>query len=453
MAQSLHGNLNNESLNGRRFAGVSIDSRSLTSEQLFVAIVGENNNGHNFVGQALENGAAGLLLSRHECDVSRVPQEVPVVTVDDTHNALIQLAVDYLDAVAPKRVGITGSNGKTTTKELTYQLIHAVEKSVYRTPGNLNNLYGIPLSILSMPSDVKIAVMEMGISTPGEMARLAKITRPDVAVVTNVSETHLEFLETVENVAREKLDIVSASDNATLVVNCDDSVLMNAVDKRPNRKITFGLSKSCDIHPDDILTQRGGTTVTIEGNTFVLPLFGEYQVYNLLAAYAVAREIGCDFSLIDTSAIKLSTAPLRGERLSLGGAIFVNDSYNANPVSMRLGLETFAREAVNGRRIIVIGDMLELGAGAEEHHRAIGRLAGKLAFDLVVGVGPLCEVLIEEAQKVLGKEKATLCADVDSAARYLKRTIVPGDVVLLKGSRGIGLDRIPSQMQKQEGSN
>ena len=224
------------------FKGVSIDSRTLTRGQLFVAIRGASLDGHRYINQAVQRGAAGIIAEFSYPELEAIPGTVPMVAVENSHDAMIALAVQYRHAVGARYVGITGSNGKTTTKELTWHLLQAVEPKSYRSPGNLNNLYGVPLALFGVPQDCRVAVLEMGISTEVEMPRLSEIVRPDVAVVTNVGATHLEFLGTIPAVAKAKLELVrfSAAD-VPVIVNADDSILMAEVKRLSRPTVTFAL--------------------------------------------------------------------------------------------------------------------------------------------------------------------------------------------------------------------
>lgn len=456
LALDLHGRLNDAAFAARTFTGVSIDSRTITPGRLFVAIRGEVNDGHAYAVSALERGAAGILGERDHPALKSPLPPTPVVTVENPHAALIELATQYRRQLHCKRVAITGSNGKTTTKELTYRLLQAVEPSVYRTPGNLNNLYGLPLTILGMSLDTRVGVFELGISVPGEMSRLAPILEPDLVAITNVGPSHLEFLGTIEHVAEEKISLVSASSpTAPLIVNADNDILMRVAQRTGRRLVTFGRSSHADYRTDDIIGRDDGVTaVTIEGHEFHLRLFGDYQIQNLLASYAIVRELGYSFDTIDTTTIELSTAPMRGERLSLHGVTFIADCYNANPDSMAGGLRTLAAQPRSGRLLVVLGDMLELGEHSRDYHRQIGSLLARLDFNRAYFVGPLSKSMMDGAleggadeSRLAHFENATLCAD------RVRHDARPGDLVYVKGSRGIGLETVLERWRSEGGSH
>ena len=446
------GQLRTPRYRSRTFLGISVDSREVEPDELFFAIRGERNDGHDYIEQAVSHGASGIVARTGFFAERPLPKNVAVVEVADTHAAMLQLAAEYLKTMPAKRLGITGSNGKTTTKEFTFRLLSAVEHDIYRSPGNFNNLYGIPLAVFAMPRETRLAILEMGISVPGEMDRLASIVRPHLIAVTNVGPTHLEFLGTVEAVAREKLHALQYCEpGAPLVVNADDPVLMAEVKRVHARPITFGIHALADFRPDSVRETHDGTIVSIEKHAFRLPLFGQYQVYNLLAAYAITRAIGLDFTRVDTSTIELSTASMRGELVTAGGITFIADCYNANPESVKAGLESFSNYPNGRRKVVVLGDMLELGDTSTLYHRGIGEAIGGYSFDLVIAVGPMSRFIIDTA-RVSGTTAGKLhhFADAQSCAAAAQDLIRPGDLVYLKGSRGIGLEAVLKRFTTDE---
>ena len=438
------GQLRTADFASRRFTGVSTDSRTVEPGMLFFAIRGEKHDGHQFVEQVLARGAAGVVVDNDFDAIESLANTAAVVQVDDTHAAMLRLAAEYLATLPALRLGITGSNGKTTTKEFAYRLLSAFEPAVYRSPGNFNNLFGIPLALFAMPTETRWAVLEMGISVPGEMARLATIVKPHLLAVTNVGPTHLEFLGTVETVAREKLSALKyAASDASLIVNGDDPVLMAEACRVHARPTTYAVQAEADFRPDSIVPTDDGMMVTIEKHSFRLPVFGQYQVYNLLAAYALARAIGCDFDRIDTESIPLATAAMRGELVQAGGISFVADCYNANPESVKAGLKSFMQYPTAGRKIVILGDMLELGNASEAFHREVGAALGAYSFDLILTVGPMSRIMVDAALAA-GVDSGRLIhfADAAACAAEASSMICPGDLVYLKGSRGIGLEAV-----------
>ncbi|MEW6051258.1 MAG: UDP-N-acetylmuramoyl-tripeptide--D-alanyl-D-alanine ligase [Candidatus Zixiibacteriota bacterium] len=448
------GTLQTTALADQTFTGVSIDSRTLRPGELFFAIRGERVDGHDFISQAVDKGAAGIVLESRYAGNRSLARTVAIIAVHNSHEAMIRLASEYRQSCRAEIVGITGSNGKTTTKEITHALLCAVESDVYKSQGNLNNTFGTPLALFGMPRETRVAVMEMGISTPGEMTRLAQVVRPDVVVITNVSATHLEFLGSIEGVAKAKLELVTSSrPDVPVIINADDPVLLPAALKIRKDIITFGLSPTASFRPDSVSTNTdGGTRIAVEGHQFLMPLFGQHQVYNLLAGYAVCRTMGYDFDDMDTTVIKFDTAPLRGQHVVLNGVTFIADCYNANPESVKLGLQSFAQVLSRGRRLIVLGDMLELGSDSEQLHREIGRLLADQTIDLALLVGPMSvHTRDEAASHGVPRELLKHFTNAAACAEALTGLLKADDLVYLKGSRGIGLEAILESWQKQGG--
>lgn len=423
-----------------RFSGVSIDSRSVRPGELFIALRGQRSDGHAYLTQAIEAGVSGVVV-----ETEYVTEKAAVIRVRDSHEAMMQLASRYRDLTTAKYVGITGSNGKTTTKEMTYTLLSAVAQDIYRSAGNLNNLYGLPLALFAMPQSTKVAIMEMGISTPGEMTRLSSIIRPDVAVITSVAATHLEFLGSIEGVAKAKLELVTNSSADTpVIINADDPILVTEVKKRRASYVSFGIESPANFRPSKLsMDSAGNTIVEIEGRLFVLPLFGRHQIYNLLAAYAVTRTLGFTFEGTDTKSITFTTAPMRGQRAEREGISFIVDCYNANPESVKLGLRSFDELKFSGRRVLILGDMLELGEHAVQYHRELGRSLSGHAADLILLVGPLSKHAYDSAKQAgVAPSKLHHYTDAAACAADVRQLVKPGDLVYLKGSRGIGLERV-----------
>ena len=328
LARTVNGTLTNSDSASASFAGASIDSRTLKPGELFIAIRGEKSDGHDYLADACGAGAAGVLVELDPEGAKAVPGDRAIISVSDTHAAMIALAIHYRNQVNPTVVGITGSNGKTTTKELTYHLLHAANEHVFRSPGNLNNLFGLPLSIFQMPGTTQVAVFEMGISTPGEMTRLTQLAQPDIAVLLNIGRSHLQYLNAVEDVARAKLEMVTTSKKQQkIVINADDKVLVSETKKLGLSPLTFAIDNDADVRAEAISTGDDSVTrVMIAGRAFRLPLPGRHQVYNLLAAFAVSRALGYSYDNIDTEAISFSTAAWRGQIIEKDGVRFLAGS-------------------------------------------------------------------------------------------------------------------------------
>ncbi len=454
LAARTGGTLYNTYNSNRAFTGVSIDSRTVSEGMLFVAIRGDKVDGHNYINQAISNGAAGVVGEFSWPGLDAVRGDVPVVGVPNSHEAMIRLAGQYRDSLNARFVGITGSNGKTTTKELAYHLLKTVEEDTFRSPGNFNNLFGVPLTLFSIPQETKIAVLELGISTPAEMDRLADLAHPDIILLTNVGPSHLQFLSSVEDVARAKLELVRRAERKVpVIVNADDPVLMSEARKIRTDVITFAIDNKADFKTDSFaIGSYGSTSVTIEGHRFTLPLAGKHQVANLLAAYAIFSTLGYDFNSFDTSAIKFDTAPMRGQRLERAGISFIADCYNANPESVRAGLNAFFDIACDGRRVVILGDMLELGEKASAFHREVGHQLAVKKLDLAITVGPLSEAIVDGAvEQGVPKEQFHHFDNATDAAQAATELLREGDLVYLKGSRGIALEKVLDQFETKEG--
>ncbi|MCK4633095.1 MAG: UDP-N-acetylmuramoyl-tripeptide--D-alanyl-D-alanine ligase, partial [candidate division Zixibacteria bacterium] len=335
LAEMTDGTLAGKNVSEHSFTGVSIDSRTIRQGELFVAIRGGRVDGHDYLAKALQRGAAGVMVERRCSLAPIVSSDTAVVSVTDSHEAMLSLATRWRDRCPAKVIGITGSNGKTTTKELTFGLLNAVEKGVYRSPGNFNNLYGAPLSIFGIDESTRVAILELGISTKDEMPKLAKLVHPDLILITNVGPSHLEFFGTVEAVAHAKLELArQASPDVPVVINADDALLVREATKLKRPLVTFGINAPADFVPERISPlSLGGSEVTIGGKQFRVPLIGLHHVSNLLAAYAATATLGYDFESIDTSTIAFATAPMRGQLVEKNGITFFNDAYNANPAS------------------------------------------------------------------------------------------------------------------------
>ena len=427
------------------FSGVSIDSRTTGPGELFVAIKGEANDGHQFISKAIKAGAAGIMAQFDYPGLDSITGDRPVVAVNNSHEAMIGLAADYRKRIDPRIAAITGSNGKTTTKELAYCLISAVEDNCYRSPGNLNNLYGLPLSLFSMPTTTAVALLELGISTPGEMKRLAEVAEPNLILITNVGPSHLQNLKTVADVARAKLDLVVHSDKSIpVILNGNDQVLMIEAAKLGRSYITFGLEGAVDFKPESITVRDDGFSIVIfDGYKFVLPLHGKHQVANLAAAYACFRALGFSFDSVDTESIKLATAPMRGQTVVREGITIVSDCYNANPDSVKAGLAAFFERKAGRRRILILGDMLELGTQSIGYHDEVGRLLASYSFDIAYLIGNQMQHAVDAAvESGVDADRLHHFNDAQQAASEIAGQFVEGDMVYIKGSRGVGLETI-----------
>ncbi|MCP4705075.1 MAG: UDP-N-acetylmuramoyl-tripeptide--D-alanyl-D-alanine ligase [candidate division Zixibacteria bacterium] len=432
------------------FSGVSIDSRVVKGEQLFIAIEGENDDGHRYLDNAIDKNCAGFLVNSRFTGIDEFKNKKPMVAVDDTHQAMKKMAQDYRKESKTKLIAVTGSNGKTTTKDIIYSFIRNKTEKTYRSPGNFNNLFGLPLSIFEMPSDIEYGVFELGISIEGEMRQLAEIAQPDVVLITNIGPTHLETLGTEENVAEEKFSLADSLDSdKAVILNADDSILMQAASKRNRDFVTYGFDSPADYKAEKIgISKSGFPQIKIDGKTIEIKLFGEHQMYNVLAAYTVCKELGLNIEPNELENSQYSFSMYRGEIEQISGLTVIADCYNANPTSMESGLRSFKKyidlpELAARPSIVIVGDMLELGDNSMMYHRKIGKLIAEFKFDNVITVGSLSSDLFDAAKEAgLKDSNINYFADVNAAGEFLTGNLPRGGVIYLKASRGIGLEKL-----------
>lgn len=421
--------------------GISIDSRTLEPGSLFIAIVGPNHDGHRFVNQALDRGAAGVMVS------SPVHLKHPRVEirVTDTTRALQELATAMRRKTSLKVVAITGSMGKTTTKEAVAAALSARYR-VLKSEKNLNNQYGVPLSILKY-RDEDIAVLELGMSAPGEIALLTKISDPDVAVLTNVAEVHREFFPSLAAIASAKGEIFEGMrEDSIAVVNGDDRLVVEQARRFSGQKVHFGLGETADLRATNLERGEEGVRFVAHYRSEEVPvkahLSGTHNVYNLLAALAVAAVLGVPLAVAAAKLAILGPPPHRGERIRLREDVrIIDETYNSNPTALASVLDSLYDEKAV-RYIAVLGDMLELGERAERLHFESGRQAVAAGVDLLIGVGPLSRHIIEGAREAGMPEEAMVAVqDAMEAGEQVAARVEAGDLILFKASRGVGLDR------------
>ncbi|HJS74878.1 MAG TPA: UDP-N-acetylmuramoyl-tripeptide--D-alanyl-D-alanine ligase, partial [Vicinamibacteria bacterium] len=408
---------------------------------LFFAIAGPRHDGHDFLREVVEKGAAGVVIHKR----SEVPKPAFAIHVEDTSRALQDLAGGFRRSRDVKVVAITGSMGKTTTKEAAATAIGST-RTVLKSEGNLNNFYGLPLSLLRL-EDEEIAVLEMGMSAPGEIARLTEIARPDVGVLTNVAEVHLEFFRSLSAIADAKGELFRGlSEGATAVVNADDPLVREQARGFSGRKLRFGVEKEADVRASAIRATPSGLRFSAifrgEEREIATSLRGRHNVYNLLAGLAAASALDVPFEEAARALSAIRPATHRGERLDFGrGFLLLDETYNSNPRALRAALASLSEER-GRRRIAVLGDMRELGETGATLHREVGRYAATLPIDRLIGVGPLAAELIAGARGA-GAAESSLghVDDAEEAGKLLLEELREGDVVLLKASRGIGLER------------
>jgi UDP-N-acetylmuramoyl-tripeptide--D-alanyl-D-alanine ligase len=430
----------------RRFSGASLDSRRVCAGELFFALRGERTDGHRFVGEALARGAAAAVVE-HPVEA---PPEV-LIEVPRTYDALHALT-RVVRRTVPARglVGITGSTGKTTTKELLATLLRRRYR-VARTPGNLNNLLGFPLSLLGVPDDCEWMVAELGMSTPGELREISLLARPDVALFTNVRPVHLEFFGSLEAIAEAKSELLAGlAAGGLIVANADDAqverIARRHAEEHGNPVRWYGRNDAAQVRVEEVREREAGPgsafTLVADGQAVAveLPLHGLYNVDNFLAAAAAATALGVELEAVAQAAGEATGAPNRGavHRLA-AGATLIDDSYNSNPVALEAALAS-ARRLDCVRHWAVVGDMLELGPEAPRFHRDAGERAARLGFSPLLAVGALAGEVVAGARAAGASAEAL--ADAEAAASRAAAELRDGDVVLVKGSRGVRLERV-----------
>lgn len=424
-----------------RVSGVTTDSRRVEMGDLFVALRGENFDGHTFVAAAQEAGATAALV-----DQAAAPAPAaPAVVVDDTTTALGDLAAAVLQDRDITVVGITGSCGKTTAKNMTAAVLGAT-KAVGATPGNWNNTVGVPLSVFALPDPCDVAVLELATSAAGEIARLSHITRPRVGVITNIAAVHLEGLGTLDGVREAKAELLQGlASDGVLILNADDPSTDNVRARFSGAVRTFGYAEDADLRATGVqMTPNHEARFTVEGaGDFALRLYGRAAIANALVAIAVGQEFGVPALDMADALRGVEPEPMRMEIRDAGGVCVVNDAYNANPASMAEALHIFDNGSFPGRKIAVLGDMLELGAEGEQQHDQLGRRLAETHVELVYLCGAFAETV--RAGAIAGglqAERVYTMASPDEIVQSLEYVLRPGDVVLVKGSRGMRMERV-----------
>ncbi len=434
---------------GVLFRGISTDSRTLLEEELFIALKGTRFNGHDFALEALKK-AGGVIVEEEkarEISWNGDPSKV-VIAVEDTLRALGDLARERRRKYRTPVVAITGSNGKTTTKEMIATCLKTTFP-VLKTEGNLNNLIGLPLTLLNLTEKERVVVLEMGMNVPGEIRRLTEISEPDVALITNIHPVHLEGMRSIEKIKEEKGELFRRMrQDGSILVNQDDPLVVELARTFLGQKISYGIENPSDVMAKEVQLKEEGTYfhVSMEGEELEihLPLLGRHFVLNALSAIAGATLFGIPLEKAKEALEHFRPFPMRMEYKELPGQIhLLNDTYNANPRSMEMALETLAEIKGEGRSIAVLGDMLELGEFGEEAHRWIGRRVSELKIDLLITFGEKTRILKDSAIHHGMKPERTFTAkDHEEAILWLDQMIREGDWILVKGSRGMAMEKI-----------
>ena len=439
------------SFEGEKFAsGYSIDSRTLQPEDLFFAVKGERLDGHDFVQKALHSGAAGAVIAAEQAH--RFPGARHLLIVKDTLVALQRLGSAVRRIWGKRLIGVTGSAGKTTTKDAIAHIL-STRFRVLKSLGNLNNHFGLPLQLLKLESEHDIAVIEMGMSHAGEIAALSEIAKPDWGVVTSVAPVHLEFFaDGIAGIARAKYELIAALPaGGVAFLNADDSYVSQFGRDFHGKVVQFGVSHTADVSAKSIqdLGQRGSRFQVHAGGVITpadLPLLGRHNISNVLAGIAVGLEAGVLPSEAAASLASLKAPEKRGQIIEIAGASLINDSYNSNPKALEAMVDVLASSPAK-RHIVVAGEMLELGPAAAELHRQSGNHIAQRKIDILIGVRGAASFIVEGA--AAGGVFAKFVHEPEEAGDWLGDNLQAGDVVLLKASRGVKLERALERLQQK----
>jgi UDP-N-acetylmuramoyl-tripeptide--D-alanyl-D-alanine ligase len=414
---------------------ISTDSRTIKKGELFVALRGENFDGHKFIEATAKAEAAGAIVDLKWN--GKVPAKFAIIRAQDTLLAYQNLASNYRKALSIKVLAITGSNGKTSTKDFAASVLGRKFR-VTKTQGNFNNHVGLPRTILEATSNDEVAVWEIGMNHPGEVAPLAKIAEPNAAIITNIGVAHIEFMGTREAIAKEKGALAEAvAAEGAVILNADDP-LSKGIAERTRAHVIFAGTKEGTVRAIDIQQSADGSEFTIiEGAhrcRAQLPVPGLHMVQNALLAVAAGRAFGLS---LEEAAAGLASAPLTKARLQIkeiNGVQFLDDSYNANPDSMKAALQTLVELDTDGKKIAVLGEMRELGTETERGHEEVGEAAAAFGIDHLIGIGEMGAIISRAAEKA-GLEKSSVVGSTSEAAELLLEIAAPGDLILIKGSR------------------
>ena len=437
----------------REITGVSHDTRTLESGNIYFALKGDHHDGHGFLKEAFRKGAAGAIVWEEQAGMHG---DGPLLGVDDPGRALRDTATAYRLKLDPHIIAVTGSAGKSSVKEMTACMAAQVGATA-RTLGNWNNEIGLPLSLLSMPGGTRYGVFEIGMNHPGEISDLCRILKPSWGIVTNVGPVHMEFFKSVEDIADEKAALLrSLPDDGLAILNRDGGFFdtLNTVFAGRQRSVSRhgNADYLCTDRDVAACTMRLRETRTGEERSLRLQSVSEYTVQNAMLAVAVGRELGLGWDAVQCALDAYEALPMRWQESMICGVRFINDAYNANPLSMRASLRAFSEDAGARHRILVLGGMRELGAIEEREHVELGRYAGRGDWDAIVVVGLLGKLIARGVEETIQDERRLFwCADNIEAAAVVARQAEDGDAVLLKGSRGIQLEQVVTGVQQQWG--
>jgi len=421
--------------------GVCIDSKNMKEGNLFVPII-RVKDGHEYVKEAMDNGAVASLWKK---SYGTPPKGIPIIFVDDTLFALQQLAQFYRRELNVKVIGITGSNGKTTAKDIIGGILSSTYR-VHKTKGNFNSQIGLPLTILEMKRDTEFLILEMGMSEKGQIRNLSRIAQPDVAIITMIGQSHLETLGSREEIAKAKFEIIDGlNDDGLFLYNGDEPLLSQNINMLGIESKSFGGKYTNDLFPTNVQLDEYGVHFKLNNTKiqYDVPLHGKHNILNAIVGIAVGQFYKVPIEKIQEALQQINITQMRFQFLTAKtGFTIINDAWNASPSSMKAAIETLQKLNAYEKKIIVIGDMLELGKEAKTYHREIGKMLNEESIQYVFTYGALSEIVAEEARKNYHTEKVQSFDNKDEIAEEILKVITKKDVVLLKGSRGMALEEI-----------
>jgi len=430
--------------------GLSTDTRKIKKGELFLAIKGEKFDGHSFILDAVAKGAGAVLVQ--EGGITNANFKLPdvsFISVSDSIKAYGDIGNFHRSRFSIPVIGITGSNGKTTVKEMVSAIL-SKKFNTLKSFGTDNNNIGVPLTLMRLTGEHGITVLEMGTNHLGEIRRLSEIAGPTIAIITNIGPTHLEYLEDLDTVFKAKIEILEHMDQgARLILNADDEYLRKI---KASQKVTwFGFDKEADFRADKINLEPDGISFRLNGKWDIsLGVLGRHNVYNALAAIACAWDFGISIDDIKDALKEFKVPNMRMEVKRFGDIKIINDTYNANPQSMKQAIEALRDMVTDGRKILIAGDMLELGTFSGRFHHLVGKQAAESGFDLIVAVGKLAEYISAGAQEAgMSERKIKLCAVTKEAREKVATLIKKGDTILVKGSRAMRMEDIVGDLEAQ----
>ena len=426
---------------------IATDSRKQVSKGLFVPIVGDQFDGHDFIRDTINNGAIAGLWQEHKEIPTFIPNDFPLFFVKDTIEGLQKLAKFYLQKIKPVVIGITGSNGKTTTKDLVYSVLQKKYKT-HKTQGNFNNHIGLPLTLVSMPEDTEVIILEMGMSNFGEISLLSELANPDYAIITNIGESHIEFLGSRAGIAKAKLEILDGmKQNGKIIVDGDEP-LLSSIEKEFS-VIRCGFNPGNDLLISNVKFENDHHYFHVNENQFELSLLGRHNVKNACYAIALAMELAVPMEDIQEGLEKIELTGMRLERMiGKNGALIINDAYNSSPTSMKAAIDTIKDYHQYDRKVLVLGDMYELGPNEEELHRSVADVINKPITD-VIAIGEKGKWIADEIRDREIPVHVYSLLRKEEAVPFITEILSPETVLLFKASRGAKLESLVNEINQQ----